>query len=219
MTQDQHASPASANRAEDQPLDPFHCFGEASSITTRQDAGRRGQLINRPGRCIDKLPDGLADDPRDGSIAGQCDLIERPIVLFFQAHGQPRCLPRTLVHATPHDSIPNLSPMLIRLQRSDALFTSSNIHDERLERRPFEIDMGLASRRCCRRRRAFSPWIEGRDNIFGGNLRLLSAGNPSDSYASPPQSPKRSTQPFPWPETIGFHRHRTPIKETPSWPR
>jgi len=23
----------------------------------------------------------------------------------------------------------------------------------------FEIDMGLASRRCCRRRRAFSPWI------------------------------------------------------------
>ena len=99
-TRGQRLLPASAIRAGNRPLDPFRCSGEASFITAREAAGRR-RLICWPGCCLDELTNRLADDPRDRSVSGQRNLIERPIVLLFQAHGQPRCLARTLVHATP----------------------------------------------------------------------------------------------------------------------
>ena len=69
--------------AGDQTLDSRRYFGGASSIITQQAAGHRGRLIYRPRSCLDELPDRLADHPRDRSVSGQRDLIERPIVLLF----------------------------------------------------------------------------------------------------------------------------------------
>jgi hypothetical protein len=96
---------------------------------------RRWRWNYRLMRCLDELPDGLADDPGDGSIPSQCNLSERPIILLFQAHGKPGRLSRTLVHATPHDSVGELTRALIRLQLSDALFTAKmRAHQSRLVR-------------------------------------------------------------------------------------
>jgi hypothetical protein len=65
-------------------------------------AGRRRRLVCWLVRCIDELSDGLTDYPRDRSVSRQRYLVESPIVLLFEAHGQPRCFARTLVHATLH---------------------------------------------------------------------------------------------------------------------
>jgi hypothetical protein len=103
-TRGQQWSPASTIRAVHPCLDPFHRCGEASSIIAPVAPGQRRRSVCWLGRCLDELSDGLADYPRDRSVSRQRNLIERPIVLLFEAHGQPRCLPRTLVHATLHGS-------------------------------------------------------------------------------------------------------------------
>jgi hypothetical protein len=102
VTRRQHWSPASAICVADRCFDPLHCSGEASSIMAHVATRLQRRLVCWLGRCVYKLSDGLADDPRDRSVSRQRYLIKCPIILFFEAHRQPRCLARTLVHATLH---------------------------------------------------------------------------------------------------------------------
>jgi len=102
VTRRQHWSLASAICTGDRYLDPLHCSGEGSSIMAHAATGPQRRLVCWLGRCVNKLSDGLADDPRHRSVSRQRYLIQRQIVPLFEAHRQSGCLARTLVHATLH---------------------------------------------------------------------------------------------------------------------
>src|SRR5271163_1589244 len=96
----QHRFSASEVGASHQRPDLLCHSGEASSIIVHMAASQQRRLIDWLRRCVDELPDGLADDPRDGCVSRQRDLIQGPIVLLFEAYRQPCWLARALVHAT-----------------------------------------------------------------------------------------------------------------------